>query len=406
MGRLAATVVAAVGLTWGGAVATAPTAAAKSSCQNTGSFSAWKRTFRREAAASGVSERVLRRAFDPISFDPKIIRRDRRQGIFSLTFAQFAKKLVSANRLRTGKRKLAARQNLFNRIERQYGVPGEVITAFWALESDFGVGLTKQYRILNSLATLAYDCRRPDMFREQLMAALKLIQTDRIPLRRMVGSWAGEIGETQFLPSHVLNHAVDANGDGRIDLYDTDADIVATTANYIKHLGWKPGQPWLQEVRVPANMPWREADLAILHPRAQWAKWGVRTRSGGNLRSDGMRASLLLPMGRNGPAFLAYENFRIYPQWNQSLNYAVTAAYLATRLEGAPRFRAGRGQVESFGYEDIKQVQQLLTRRGYDTGGIDGKHGAKSRAAVKAAQLKFGLPADSYPSRELVRRLR
>ncbi|MEO0728974.1 MAG: lytic murein transglycosylase [Pseudomonadota bacterium] len=395
-----------LGLAWSAVVTTASTANAKSTCKNTGSFSTWKRDFRQRARQSGLSERTLRRAFDPVSFDPKIIRRDRRQSFFALTFAQFSKRLVSANRLRTGKRKLQQEAALFRRIEREYGVPGEVITAFWALESDFGVGLTKQYQILNSLATLAYDCRRPEMFSEQLMAALKLIDTGRIPLRRMVGSWAGEIGETQFLPSHVLNHAVDANRDGRIDLYNTDEDIVATTANYIRHLGWKAGEPWLQEVRVPARMPWREADLAILHPRAKWAEWGVRDRAGNRLRSDSKRASLLLPMGRNGPAFLAYENFQIYPQWNQSLNYAITAAYLATRLDGAKRYRSGRGEVENFGYEEVKQVQRLLNRRGFDTGGVDGKHGAKSRAAVKAAQIKFGLPADSYPSRELVRRLR
>ncbi|MEO1719212.1 MAG: lytic murein transglycosylase, partial [Pseudomonadota bacterium] len=319
-----------LGLAWSAVVTTASTASAKSTCKNTGSFSTWKRDFRQRARQSGLSERTLRRAFDPVSFDPKIIRRDRRQSFFALTFAQFSKRLVSANRLRTGKRKLQQEAALFRRIEREYGVPGEVITAFWALESDFGVGLTKQYQILNSLATLAYDCRRPEMFSEQLMAALKLIDTGRIPLRRMVGSWAGEIGETQFLPSHVLNHAVDANRDGRIDLYNTDEDIVATTANYIRHLGWKAGEPWLQEVRVPARMPWREADLAILHPRAKWAEWGVRDRAGNRLKSDSKRASLLLPMGRNGPAFLAYENFQIYPQWNQSLNYAITAAYLAT----------------------------------------------------------------------------
>ena len=282
----------------------------------------------------------------------------------------------------------------------------EVITAFWALESDFGAGISKQYPVFSSLATLAYDCRRPELFRGELAAALKIVDRGYLPLSRLVGSWAGELGQTQFLPDHYLNFALDADGDGQRDLMRSDADIIFSTANFIRHLGWKAGEPWLEEVRVPTRMPWREADLAIYHPRSKWAEWGVRTRTGQRLPADAVSAALLLPVGRNGPAFLAYRNFKIYPQWNQSLNYAMTAAYLATRLSGAPRFRAGRGPIDDFDYKAIKQMQNLLNRRGFDTGGIDGKHGAKSRAAVKKAQLRYGLPADSYPSRELMERLR
>jgi lytic murein transglycosylase len=388
------------------AMSAAPSALAKKTCQNTGSFSAWKRDFRRVAAKAGVSERTLQRAYDPVTFDAKVIRRDRRQSFFSLTFVEFSKRLVSGHRLRAGAKKMQQRRSLFRQAQQRYGVPAEVITAFWALESDFGAGISKQYPIYSALATLAYDCRRPEMFREELLAALKIVDDGYLPLDRMTGSWAGELGQTQFLPSHYYAHAVDADGDGIRDLARSDADIIMSTAKFIQHLGWRAGEPWLQEVRAPRDMPWQEADLAIQHPRAQWAKWGVRERDGGQLKADGVKASLLLPMGRYGPAFLAYHNFSIYPQWNQSLNYAITAAYLATRLAGAERYRAGNGEVEPFGYEEIKEVQTLLNRRGYDTGGIDGKHGAMSRAAVKAAQLKYGLPADSYPSNELVQRLR
>ena len=269
----------------------------------------------------------------------------------------------------------------------------------------FGAGITKQSKIFNSLATLAYDCRRPELFRRELISAMKIIDRGYLTLDRMVGSWAGELGQTQFLPTHYLNHAVDADGDGRRDLIRSDPDIIHSTANYIRHLGWRRGEPWLVEVRVPARMHWKEADLAIKHPASQWASWGVTRRDGRRL-SGNLPAALLLPMGRKGPTFLAYRNFDIYPQWNQSLNYAVTAAYLATRLAGAPRYQPGRGTVENYGYKDILQLQRLLNRRGFDTGGIDGKLGARSRAAVKAAQLRFGLPADSYPSPELFRRLR
>lgn len=376
------------------------------SCQNTGSFSSWKRVFRRQVVASGVSADVVARAYDPVRFDPNIVRRDRRQSFFSKTFIDFSNRLVSKHRLRTGARKLKERAQWFRKAEQKFGVPGPVITAFWALESDFGAGTSKQSLIFNSLATLAYDCRRPEMFREELISALKIVDRGYLPLSSMTGSWAGEIGQTQFLPGHYLNFSIDADGDGRRDMITSDPDIIFSTANYIRHLGWRRGEPWLEEVRAPANMPWREADLTIYHPRSQWAKWGVLQRNGRRLSADGMQAALLLPMGRNGPAFLAYQNFRIYPEWNQSLNYAITAAYLATRLDGAPPYRPGNGDVENFGYKQIKDLQRMLISHGYDTGGADGKLGAQTRAAVKKAQIRYGLPADSYPSLELVHRLR
>lgn len=398
-----AAVVMTVGLV--ASISTAAFAADSRSCRNTGSFEAWKRSFRAEVLAAGVSPRVVRQAYDPVEFDPRIIRRDRRQSFFSMSFVKFSGRLVSKHRLRTGARKLRERADWFRRAEQKYGVPGPVITAFWALESDFGAGTSKQSLIFNSLATLAYDCRRPEMFRSELIDALKIIDRGYLPYSRMTGSWAGELGQTQFLPGHYLNFAVDADGDGRRDMISDDPDIIFSTAAYIKHLGWHAGEPWLEEVRVPARMDWREADLDILHPRSKWAEWGVRRRDGSRLRSDNLPASLLLPMGRNGPAFLAYRNFKIYPQWNQSLNYAITAAYLATRLAGAPAYRSGRGPIEDYGYKELREIQQVLNSHGFDTGGVDGKLGAKTRAAIKKAQLRYGLPADSYPSQELIERL-
>lgn len=381
---------------------------AKTSCQPAGRFVDWKSEFRQTVLAEGVSEAVTRRAFDPVRYDPDVIRRDRRQSFFARSFVDFSKKLVSKGRIAAGKRMLKKRAALFAEAERRYGVPGPVIAAFWALESDFGAGIRpeNQHLIFNALATLAYDCRRPELFSAQLIAALKLVESGRVPLERMTGSWAGEIGETQFLPSHVLDFGVDGDGDGRIDLLGSDADVIFSTANFIQSLGWKAGEPWLAEAKVPAAMPWEEADLAIQHGPAHWAAWGVTLRSGRAPAAGDPPAALLLPMGRNGPAFMAYRNFQIYPQWNQSLNYAVTAAYLATRLSGAGAYGAGRGPVEKFSGDEIKALQTKLQARGFDTGGVDGAIGAKTRAAIKAVQLEFGLPADSYPSNELIRRLR
>ena len=219
-------------------------------------------------------------------------------------------------------------------------MPGPVIAAFWALESDFGAGMG-DLPVLRSLATLAYDCRRPEMFRAELMDALRIIDRGDLTPGEMIGSWAGELGQTQFLPSHYFKHAVDYDGDGRRNLMRSVPDVIASTANFIVFLGWQRGQPWLQEVRVPANLAWDQADLAIQHPRSKWAGWGVTSADGKPLPADALPASLVLPMGRFGPAFLAYENFQIYLKWNQSLNYCITAAHLAARLGGAPPF--GRG---------------------------------------------------------------
>ncbi|MGE3876642.1 MAG: lytic murein transglycosylase [Parvibaculaceae bacterium] len=374
-------------------------------CRNTGRFDTWLADYRKEAAAKGVTQRTIRAVLDGMTLDQGIIRRDRGQRFFGQSFVSFAGKLASKNRIYTGGRKLKQRAGLFRDAERKYGVPGAVVTAFWALESDFGVGMGK-LPVLRSLATLAYDCRRSELFREQLTSALKIIDRGDLRPEEMIGSWAGELGQTQFLPVHYLNHGVDGDGDGRVDLIRSDADVIMSTANYIKHLGWRAGEPWLEQVEVPTRMPWQEADTDIYHSRDKWHAWGVRTLGGRPLPAGRPEASLILPMGRLGPAFLAYRNFRIYTEWNNSLNYAVTAAYLATRLTGAPAMSKGRGGYEDLGYEQIKEMQRLLVRAGYDVGRVDGIHGNKSREAVKKVQLKFGLPADSYPTSELIERLR
>ena len=282
-------------------------------------------------------------------------------------------------------------------------MPGPVITAFWGLETDFGANLG-DFATLQSLATLAYDCRRPDLFRGELMAALTLLDRGDLSPSEMKGAWAGEIGQTQFVPSFYADFAVDYDGDGKRNLVKSVPDVLASTANLLKHHGWQAGQPWLEEVRVPAKMPWEEADLAIKHPRSAWAGFGVTKADGSPLPKDGTQASLLLPMGRLGPAFLAYPNFDVYTQWNQSLVYATTAAYFATRLAGAPPARKGSADAPS--PAQVQEAQRLLKKLGYDVGGADGVIGAETRAAVKAVQQKLGLPADSYPDPTFLAALR
>lgn len=356
-------------------------------------FQTWLKAFEQEAKAAGHSPGAIA-ALNGVSYDQKVINADRRQAVFAQSFNEFAGRMVAAYRMKQGRNLLKKYSDTFARIEREFGVPGPVITGFWGLETDFGANLGN-FRTLQSLATLAYDCRRPDLFRGELMAALTLIDRGDLTPAEMKGAWAGEIGQMQFVPTYYVDLAVDYDGDGKRNLVKSVPDVLASSANLLKHHGWQAGQPWLEEVRVPAELPWVEADLAIKHPRSTWAGFGVTRADGSPLPKDNMPAALLLPMGRLGPAFLAYANFDVYTQWNQSLVYATTAAYFATRLAGAPPAHKGSAQAPS--RAQVQEAQRLLQKLGYDVGGADGVIGAQTRAAVKAVQQKLGLPADSYP---------
>lgn len=377
--------------------------AASAACNNGMSFDAWLQNFKKQAISQGISPAVASQALDGLTPDPAVIKSDRGQAVFAQSFLTFSDRMVNKNRLEKGRQLLKKYASVFKRAEQQYGVPGPVIVAFWGLETDFGAFMGDK-QVLRSLATLAYDCRRPEKFREELMAALKIIQRGDLTPAQMIGPWAGEMGQTQFLATNYVKYAVDYDGDGRRDLMRSIPDVIGSTANYLKSIGWKANQPWLQEVRVPENLPWDQSDLHITHPRAQWVKWGVRAASG-TLPADNMPASLVLPMGRKGPAFLAYDNFRVYTEWNESLIYSLTAAYFATRLSGAPALSRGNAP-EALNLAQGKQLQQALVRYGYDVGKLDGIIGAKTRIAVKDMQRKLGLPADGYPTVELLQRLK
>lgn len=383
-----------------------PPPAKPSNCKNTGNFPGWLAEFRKEASAEGVSQSTISDVLDDMTLDQGIIYRDRGgQKVFTQSFYDFSNKLANPSRLKSSIFKHNKHKALFQRAEEEYGVPGPVLTAFWALESDFGTGMGN-LPILRSLATLAYDCRRGEMFRVELMSALKLIDRGDMTKEQMVGSWAGEIGQTQFLPSHVLRYAIDYDGDGRSDLFRNNADIIGTSAKFVADLGWRRGEPWLQEVKLTAELPWQEADLAIKHPITQWSRWGVTQIDGTPLPEGNPEASLVLPMGRRGPALLAYPNFDVYLKWNQSLVYALTAAHMATRIMGAPPLHRGSANIPMLDPAQVKELQTLLNRRGWNVGEADGKLGAGTRSAVKQAQIKFRMPADSYPTVELLSALR
>jgi lytic murein transglycosylase len=383
---------------------TAATGALAASCQKEPTFDAWLDGVRAEAKADGVSARAISQALAGVHFDPAIVKKDRAQGVFTQDFLQFSDRMVAGYRISQGKANITKLKNTFSRIEQQFGVPAPVLTAFWGLETDFGA-FNGDGDTLTSLATLAYDCRRPDLFRLQLLSAIKIIDRGDLSVAEMRGPWAGELGQLQFIPERYLNYGVDFDGDGRVQLLTSSADALASAANYLKSLGWKRDEPWLQEVKVPQSLPWEKADLTVKLPLSQWSAWGVTLANGKPLPANGPDASLHLPMGRNGPAFLAYPNFDVYLIWNNSLVYSTTAAYFATRLAGAPAVSRGSG-VDLLSVAEVKEVQKLLAARGYEVGKVDGIIGASTRQAVKDMQLKFGLPADSYPSAELLAKLR
>jgi lytic murein transglycosylase len=375
-------------------------------CQNTGSYERWLEDFKKEAASQGISPRVIAGAALSMTFDQAIIRRDHAQSVFNQTFLQFSDRMVGGARIPNGLAKIKQHAALFARIEEKYGVPAPVLTAFWGLESDFGANFGN-YNILSAIASLAYDCRRPDFFRQQLFDALRIIERGDQRVEDMIGDWAGEFGGMQFTASDYLKNAVDFDGDGRRDLIHSVPDTLASAANFLVSLGWQRGQPWLQEVHVPSNLPWQEADLNVRHPRSKWVAWGVKGAHD-SLAFDDLPASLILPMGRHGPAFLAYPNFKAFLGWNSAIVYSTTVAYFATRLAGAPTVdHSGATTIAPLSSQQVMELQRLLIKQGYEgVGEIDGKIGNGTRNATKKAQIKVGLPADSYPTTELIDRLR
>jgi lytic murein transglycosylase len=373
-------------------------------CVNTGDFNRWLTQFKQEALAKGITQQTLAAASPDMYFEESVIKRDSGQGVFQLTFLQFANRLLGGKRIPNGLAKIQEHRALFGRIEKAYGVPGEVVTAVWGLESDYGA-LFGKFKILPALTTLAYDCRRGDKFREELLDALRIIQRGDKTVDQMTGNWAGEFGGMQFTPSNYIKYGVDFDGDSHRDLVNSIPDTLASAANYLHSIGWRRGEPWLQEVKVPDEMPWQEADLDTQHPRSQWIAWGVRAAHGA-LPNDKMPASLILPMGRKGPAFLAYQNFHVFTDWNSSLVYATTVAYFATRLGGAPAVdEAGAKDIKPITTEQMMELQRQLQKRGFDVGEIDGRLGAGTRKAVRTMQVQYGLPADSWPTVELIARL-
>ncbi len=374
------------------------------------SFDRFLADLKQKAVAAGVSSRAIAEASPDLVYDQGIVNRDRGQRVFGQVFTQFAGRMAAPYRMQQGQARIKTYAAAFARAEKEYGVPPAVIAAFWGLESDFGANMGN-LPTLRSLVSLAYDCRRAEMFANETIAALKIIDRGDLTPSEMVGSWAGELGQTQFLPTHYFNYAVDYDGDGRRDLLTQprrrdrlDRELHRQRAEMASRRAVAAGNP--PAAGFPSSFPWDQADLTIQLPRSKWAQLGVSYPDGRALPSDDMPTSVLLPMGRNGPAFLAYANFAAYTEWNNSLIYSTTAGYLASRIAGAPPMRRPAAPVVQLPFSELRELQQLLVRAGFNVGKVDGVIGQQSRSAIKAMQIKYGLPANSWPTAELLARMR
>ncbi|WP_227444194.1 lytic murein transglycosylase [Cognatishimia sp. F0-27] len=367
-----------------------------------GDFGAFVSELAAEAVAGGADPATVGRFFAGAAQDASVLRADRRQGIFQDPFITFSRKLISQSRLDRGREMGRRHAETFARIERDYGIAPGVLLAFWAFETDYG-SFQGDFNTLNALVTLAHDCRRPEIFRPQILAALELYEMGDFDPARTTGAWAGEIGMVQMLPRDILENGVDGDGDGRVTLKTSAPDALMSGAKMLSHLGWRAGEPWLQEVVLPETLDWFETGLHVQKPVAEWAALGVRARNG-DFEGSGLMASIVIPQGRDGPAFIAYPNFRVYFEWNQSFTYVLTAAYFGTRLEGAPIYDAGNPAPGLSG-DAMKALQAKLAARGHDVGEIDGILGAGTRAAVRAVQRELGMPADAWPTQALLDRL-
>jgi lytic murein transglycosylase len=382
------------------ALSTAPlTAFANPPCG--GPFSAFVDGLKTEAAAAGITQDTADAFFANIALDPAVLRADQKQGVFQMPFVDFSRRLISNDRINRGRSNDQKYDAVFDRIEAEYGVDRGVLLAFWAFETDYGA-FQGDFNTANALVTLAHDCRRPDLFRPQVLAALELFARGDFDPATTTGAWAGEIGMVQMLPYDILRNGVDGDGDGIVSLKSSAADALTSGGKMLQSLGWRAGEPWLAEVTLPRELDWSQTGLETTKAISEWSALGVKPRNGP--LAEGLQGSVLIPQGRNGPAFIAYPNFRVYFEWNQSFTYVMTAAYFATRLRGAEVFNAGSPDIGLDG-DQMRTLQTKLQDMGYDVGGIDGILGSGTRAAVRAEQGRLGMPVDGWPTPELLSKL-
>ena len=384
--------------------ASTPAPAAGDPASASRDFAAWIEGMKTSARAAGIDEPTLHAAFDGVQFLPRVIELDRSQPEFTRNVWDYLDATVSDARVALGKRRLAQVRAEADAAAARYGVPPEVVAAIWGVESNFGSNYG-DIPTIDALATLGFEGRRSDWARDQLLAALKILQRGDIARANMIGSWAGAMGQTQFLPTTFLAYAVDADGDGRRDIWGSMADVMASTANDLAQSGWRADQPWGVEVRLPPGYDLGRADGELRLPSARWTADGIRTMDGSPL-PEITDASLLLPAGARGPAFLVGVNFRAILRYNNSISYALAIGLLAQRLADGPGVIAPWPRdLVALTRAQLQALQTALNARGHASGTPDGMLGPATRAGVRGYQRSVGLPADGYPTLELLQAL-
>ncbi|MDW5378739.1 lytic murein transglycosylase [Halomonas sp. HP20-15] len=367
-------------------------------------FAAWVADFRRQALGEGINAVTLAAAFDDVRYLPRIIELDRAQPEFTRQVWDYLDTAVSAARVEQGRAQLAEHQASIQAASRRYGVPAEILVAIWGIESNYGSNFGN-FSTIDALATLGYDGRRPDFARSELLAALRILQRGDIDREHMRGSWAGAMGHTQFLPSSFEDHARDADGDGRRDIWGSIADVMASTANYLADAGWRQGEPWGSEVRLPEGFDYAQTELDVRRSSQAWLEQGVRGVRGAQLPALD-QASVIAPAGAHGPAFLVGHNFRVIMRYNASTSYALAVALLSERLAGEPGLVGDWPRQEpALSRSQVKRLQQLLNAHGFDVGAPDGVIGPNTRRGLREYQRSLGQTPDGFATVELLERL-
>jgi len=369
-------------------------------------FEAWLGSFQKRASQQGVSQTTLVRALSNVTYDKDVIKRDRNQAEFSKPIWEYLDSAVSDTRISNGRESLDRYRQILEQIEAQYGVEKEVVTAIWGLETAFG-SYRGNNQTIRSLATLAFDARRAQFFETQLIAALQIIQSGDVSAGNMVGSWAGAMGHTQFMPTSYLDHAVDFDGDGRRDIWSDDpTDALASAAAYLARHGWTKGQPWGVEVHLPDGFDFSSAKREFTLMPSEWAAQGVVAPDGAPVPDYG-QAAILLPAGGQGVALMIFENFKVIEAYNGADAYVIGIGHLSDRLAGRGAFRSDwpRGD-RVLSFTERKELQTRLTQAGFDTQSIDGRIGPNTIDALRAYQVAQGLPPDGYATLQLLERLR
>ena len=371
------------------------------------SFADWLNELREEALQEGISAATIEAAFatveEPI---PRVLELDRSQPEFVQTFAGYMNNRLSDARIARGQRLLEDYSDLFNRIRAEYGVQPHYLVSFWALESNFG-DFTGGFSVINALATLAFDPRRSDFFRKELITALRIIDEGHIAADQMSGSWAGAMGQCQFMPSTFYSYAKDGDGDGRIDIWNSVPDVMTSAANYLSQNGWQGDERWGREVILPAGFDFTQTGTGVRKTVTEWNRLGVTRVNGQPLGNADMLGFIVLPAGANGPAFLTYQNYRTTMVWNRSTFYAISVGHLADRfVGGGPIENMPSGAERPLSRDEVIELQTLLNEQGFDTGTPDGIAGSMTRAAIRSYQASAGLPTDGYANFELLEGLR